>query len=192
MGKVEQAVETQLKNIQAKTGKTLEQLADLVRASGLEKHGEIRDFLKGELGLGFGDANAVAHACRKGEGGGPDAPAAAPEAAPSSGDLYTGPKAALRPIHDSLIEAVESFGPFEISPKKGYWSLRRKKQFAMVGPATQNRVEVGINAKGLAAAERLAEVPAGGMCQYKVRLGDVLEVDEELIGWLRQAYDAAG
>jgi hypothetical protein len=191
MGKVEDAVETQRKNIQAKTGKTLGQLADFVRQSGLVKHGEIRDLLKRELGLGHGDANAVAHACRRlEEGGAAQATPAAPNAA--ADELYAGPKAALRPIHDSLMEAIESFGPFEISPKKGYWSLRRKKQFAMIGPATQARVEVGLNLKGVPSTERLVELPAGGMCQYKVKLTDALEVDEELIGWLRQAYDAAG
>ena len=40
---VDKAIETQLKNIQAKTGKTLEQLATLLRKSGLTKHGELRD-----------------------------------------------------------------------------------------------------------------------------------------------------
>jgi hypothetical protein len=30
------------------------------------------------------------------------------------------------------------------------------------------------------------------MCQYKVKLTGPSEVDAELIGWIRQAYDAAG
>jgi hypothetical protein len=30
------------------------------------------------------------------------------------------------------------------------------------------------------------------MCQYTVRLGAPGEVDAELIGWLRHAYDGAG
>jgi hypothetical protein len=88
--------------------------------------------------------------------------------------------------------AVGEFGEFEIAPKKGYLSLRRKKQFAMVGPATKTQVEVGINAKGLPAGGRLAAVAPGGMCQYKVRLASPREVDSELAGWLRVAYDAAG
>jgi hypothetical protein len=37
----------------------------------------------------------------------------------------------------------------------------------------------------------LAEKP-GGMCQYKVKVTGVSEVDAELTGWIRQAYDAAG
>jgi hypothetical protein len=88
--------------------------------------------------------------------------------------------------------AVGQFGDFEIAPKKEYVSLRRAKQFAMVGPATQTRVEVGLNMKGVEPTDRLMAMPAGGMCQYKVNLTTAAEVDQELIGWIRRAYDAAG
>ena len=87
---------------------------------------------------------------------------------------------------------IDKFGAFEIAPKKGYVSLRRKKQFAMIGPTTQSRVEVGLNMKGLDPTSRLSTMPAGGMCNYTVKLKDVTEVDAELIGWLRQAFDSSG
>ena len=106
--------------------------------------------------------------------------------------IYAGPKAALRPIHDALLAAMRAFGGFEEAPKKGYVSYRRKKQFAMIGPATKTQVEVGLNAKGLPAGERLQALPAGQKYNYKVRLGDAEEVNAELLGWLRAAYDSAG
>lgn len=98
----------------------------------------------------------------------------------------------MRPIHDQVMDAVQAFGEFEIAPKKAYLSLRRKKQFAMVGPATNTRVEVGLNMKGVPGTDRLLEQPAGGMCQYKVKLTSADEVDEALVGWMRQAYDQSG
>ena len=66
MSSVDQAYETQLKNIQSKTGKTLDQLYAVIQKSGLAKHGEIRDRLKRDLGLGHGDANTLTttHASR--------------------------------------------------------------------------------------------------------------------------------
>ena len=106
-------------------------------------------------------------------------------------EIYAGPKAALRPIHDRLMAAIEKFGAFEIAPKKGYVSLRRRKQFAMIGPATITQVEVGLNMKDVPAAGRLQAVPPGRMCQYKVRLAGAREVDAELVAWLRRAYDSA-
>jgi hypothetical protein len=87
--------------------------------------------------------------------------------------------------------AITTFGPFAIAPKKGYISLRGRKQFAMIGPATNTQIEVGLNMKGVKGTGRLLEQKPGGMCQYKVRLGDRAEVDKELIGWIRQAYDSA-
>jgi hypothetical protein len=189
MSVVQKAYETQLKNIQTKTGKTLDELAEIMLASGLTKHSEIREMFKRDLGLGHGDANTLVHVLVN-----PDGVRAAQGADTEAvlAEIYTGPKAALRPIHDALMHAIVDFGDFEVAPKKGYVSLRRQKQFAMIGPATKGQVEVGLNVKGLPAAERLMVVPAGGMCNYKIRLADPAEVDAELVTWLRQAYDSAG
>ena len=87
---------------------------------------------------------------------------------------------------------IDEFGEYETSPKKAYLSLRRKKQFAMLGPATNTRVELGLNIKSLPANERLVEQAAGGMCNYKVKLTDVNEVNAELLKWVRTAFGAAG
>jgi hypothetical protein len=87
---------------------------------------------------------------------------------------------------------IASFGAFEIAPKKGYLSLRRKKQFAMIGPATNTRVDVGLNMKGLDATARLIALPSGSMCNYNVKVIDAAEVDAELIAWVKRAYDNAG
>ena len=87
---------------------------------------------------------------------------------------------------------IQKFGEFDISPKKTYLSLRRKKQFAMVGPGTKGRLEVGLNMKDVPATARLIEQSPGGMCQYKVWLTDENEVNDELMEWLRIAYDSAG
>lgn len=190
MSNVEQAYATQITNIQKKTGKSQEQLTALVKNSGLSKHGEIRTMLMEHLGLGYGDANTLVHFVLKSDG-----ERAAKEQGLSNEDvlneIYTGQKAALRPIHEKLMEAINQFGEFEIAPKKGYVSLRRKKQFVMLGPATNTRFELGINHKDLSGDERLLAQPAGSMCNYKVKLTDAGQVDETIIAWVRQAFDAS-
>lgn len=186
MNVVDKALQTQITNIQERTGKSLDELFAVLRASGLEKHGQLRDTLEADLGMGHGDANTVVHLFRQ-----QAAPAPSSGADPLDG-IYAGSKADLRPIHEAIVERVATFGTFEVAPKKAYVSLRRKKQFAMVGPATKTQVEVGLNMKDVAGTDRLVEQKPGGMCQYKVRLSDPAEVDEELLGWLRTAYDRAG
>ncbi len=191
MSSLDQAVQTQIENIQKKTGKSLAQLAEIAQKSGLVKHGELREMFKREVGLGHGDANALVHAILQSDG------TRAAEAKGLSGDsvldeIYAGPRAALRPIHEKLMDAISKLGEFETLPKKNYVSLRRKKQFAMLGPTTNTRVELGLNIKDLTVTDRLLEQPKGSMCNYIVRITDVSQVDEQIIAWVRLAYESAG
>ena len=189
MSSLDKAIQTQLDNIQKKTGKSLEELAAIVRKSGLTKHGEIRDYLKRELGLGHGDANTLVHTIlqsdgqRAAEGKSEDA---------LLDEIYAGAKAHMRPIHERLMKEISEFGELEVVPKKGYVSLRRKKQFVMIGPKTNTRFEVGINARDLKKNPRLLEQPKGSMCNYIVNVTDIREVDSELVAWIKSAYEGAG
>lgn len=191
MADLEKALATQLANIEKRTGRSLAQLTEIVKTSGLAKHGEIRDMLKRELGLGHGDANTLVHYALKS-----DTASAVAESGATVEEMvagyYGGAKAALRPIHDAIMAAIGGFGPFEIAPKKTYLSLRRKKQFAMVGPATNSRIEVGLNLKSPPAATRLIENPPKSMCTHKVKIESAGDVDAELIAWIKRAFDEAG
>ena len=178
----EEQLQTMIANLEADSGKPLSWWLDVVDQSGLAKHGEKVAYLKSKHGLGHGYANAVvALAKQRSEG------------VAGSDDLveaqYRG-KEQLRPIHDAIIAAVTDFGDdVEVAPKKSSVSLRRSKQFGLIEPATKTRVDIGINLKGDEPTERL--LAAGGMCTHKVRVSDVAEVDDELIGWLREAYERA-
>jgi len=191
MSSIERAYATQLANIQKKTGKSMEELTKLILSSGLTKHGEIRRMLMEKLGLGYGDSNSLVHLALKTDG-----QTAAQEKGLTTDqvldEIYTGPKASLRPIHEKLMSAIAQFGEFEIVPKKGYVSLRRKRQFAMLGPATNTRFELGINLKNMEADKRLIVQPAGSMCNYVVRLADATQVDDTVLSWVSRAYEAAG
>jgi hypothetical protein len=188
MSSLDQAFQTQLNNIQKKTGKTMAELDAIAQKSGLTKHGELREMFMKKLGLGHGDANSLVHAILQSDG------QRAAEGKSSDAvldEIYSGPKAAFRPIHEKLMNQINKFGEFEIVPKKGYVSLRRKKQFAMIGPKTNTRFEVGINAKDLKKNARLLEQPKGGMCNYIVNVTDAKEVDSELIAWIKSAFEGA-
>jgi hypothetical protein len=185
---------TQLRNIQTRTGRSIQSLHADVLSTGLVKVGERRSWLMERFKLGYGDANAVAltidHLPKE------LAIDATPSLEQSEGDpldtIYSGTKAHLRTLHDGVIAVVSKLGSFEQTPKKGYISLRRKKQFAMVGPATKDTIEIGLNAKNLPISARLKSVPSGGMCQAKTRITSLKEIDASLVDWIKQAFDAAG
>lgn len=181
------ATRTMIDNLPDKTGKSLEQWHKLLSKQRFEKHGEIVKWLKSEHGVGHGFANLIAHMHRDASSGGQA----------SEDDLvdaqYKGAKADLRPIYEALVKKVAAFGKdVEVSPKKTYVSLRRSKQFALIQPSTKDRVDVGINLKGSKASGRLeASGSFNAMVSHRVRVTSKSDVDAELVGWLRKAYDAS-
>lgn len=182
MAKVDDAVQSQARNIEQATGRSMDEWVALVTASGKERHSDIVAWLKTEHGFSHGNANLVALAAKRGTvtGGGDELVDA----------MYAGAKAPLRPLHDRVIELVQGFGPdVELAPKQAYVSLRRSKQFGTVGPGPGGRLEIGLNLKGEEAAGRLE--PASGMCTHRVRLASLEELDADVTGWLREAYDRA-
>jgi len=56
------------------------------------------------------------------------------------GPRVAGRTATLRVLHERLSAAIDTLGAHEKAPKKTYVSLRRKKQFAMLGPSTFSRI----------------------------------------------------
>ena len=189
MSSLDQAVQTHLDNIQKKTGKSLEEMAVIVKKSGYSKHAEIREMLMRKQGLSYGDANAVVHAVLHSDG---KRLAENKNLEEVVDGMYSGARTVMRPIHEALMAEVSKLGEFEIEPKKGYLSLRRKKQFVMIGPVTGKRLELGLNIKDLPPAKRLLEQPRGSMCNYIVKLTDASQVDAELGAWLKFAYEDAG
>ncbi len=180
----EEMAAAMIANMGANTGKTLEQWLVIAGKSGLSKHGQIVKHLKSEHGMTHGYANMVAHKAKEPETSQPVDLVAA---------QYSGPKASLRPIYDALMAVVHELGSdVEVSPKKAYVSLRRNKQFALVQPSTKTRVDVGINLKGMETQGRLeASGSFNAMVSHRVRLTSVDQVDAEVMGWLRTAYEKA-
>ncbi|HSL93084.1 MAG TPA: DUF5655 domain-containing protein [Bacillota bacterium] len=168
------------------TGKGSDEIREMITTSGLTKHGEIRTYLLEKLPLGYGDANTLVHYLRKSDSA---SLAEGKTLEQLVDEIYDEKKATLRPIHDAVMDRLRDMGVFEILPKKGYLSLKRKRQFAMIGPKTNTRVEIGINSKTLTGGGRLIEQPKGSMCNFVVKVSDPGEVDEELMAWLKQAYD---
>ena len=176
-------LQTMIANMPEKTGKSLEEWIQILGMQSFTKHSEALNFLKKEYGVTHGFANTIVHLAKSDEKPEEDLVVA----------QFQG-KEEMRLVYDQLIAAVQSFGSdVEIAPKKAYVSIRRKKQFAIFQPTTKIRFDVGINLKGEPATDRL-EVSGSfnAMVSHRVRLASDAEVDNQLIAWLRQAYELAG
>jgi hypothetical protein len=177
MTKLDEALQSQMRNIEQATGRSMAEWITTVHASGLERHSQILTWLKDVHGFTHGNANLVAMRARNG----------APNGDALVDAMYSGSRATIRPLHDRVIELAGSFGTdVEFAPKKAYVSLRRSKQFGTVGPGPKGHLEIGLNLSGEEPGARLQA--AGGMCTHRVRLSSEDELDDELVGWLRSAY----
>jgi len=182
---VEQGLQSQVRNIEATYGRSIDEWVRLIETSGLRRHGQIVAMLKDEHGLSHGAANRVALVAL-------DRMAAKPAAADPVDDLYRDRPAEIRAIHDRIMTVIEGLGSdVEIAPKKGYLSLRRRVQFAMLKPAAKH-VDLGLVLHGTATTDRFENAASfNALFTHRVRVASVDAVDSELKSWLKHAYDQA-
>jgi predicted transport protein len=105
---------------------------------------------------------------------------------------YSGGKGALRPVYERLYAIVTGFGDdVEIGVRNTYVAFSRGRQFALVRPASRH-LDVGLKLRDVPPGGRLetAHNVGSGSMTHKVTVSSLDEVDDELVGWLRQAYDA--
>jgi uncharacterized protein DUF5655/uncharacterized protein DUF4287 len=175
-----EGIQAQLRNIEKTYGRTIDQLVADVSGSGLTRHAEVVAMLKQRYGMAHGAAHRVSLVARDRltEPGGQTAPAA---------------PASLQTAYEEVMRTVGGLGDdIERAPKKGYLSLRRRKQFAMLQPGAR-WVNVGLILPGVEPAGRLEPAARwNALFTHRVRIASAAEVDDELRAWLRDAYLAAG
>jgi hypothetical protein len=175
---VDEGIQSQLRNIEKTYGRTIDELVAIVVVSKLVKHTEVVAMLKQRYGMAHGAAHRVSLVARS------------RAAEPSSG-VGGGLAPALKEVHARLLDRVTSLGnDIEQAPKKGYVSLRRRKQFAMLQPGAR-WINLGLVLPLHPAAGRL-ELAASwnALFTHRVRVATVAEIDKELESWLHAAYVA--
>jgi hypothetical protein len=192
MATVDDALRAQVRNIEATYGRTMADWAAVISSSALTKHAEIVAMLKAEHGLRHAAAHRVSLVVR----GGPR-PVLDPAGKTDDVnglDWLFGPRSrGLQPIGERIIEAVRGFGGgIDLAAKKGYVSIRRRKQFAMLKPGARE-LNVGLVLEGARTTSRLESAATfNALFTHRVRLRRIEEVDALLVRWMRAAYDAAG
>lgn len=179
---MEQALKTMIDNMPEKTGKSLTQWKALLKTKSFAKHMEAVNFLKKEHKVTHGFANTIVTLSKEKDQTSEDLVS----------DQYKG-KETLFPIYQRLIQVTTHFGEDVIvTPKKTSVSIIRKKQFALIKPATKTRIDLGLKLKDIPMTERLeGSGPFGSMCTHRVRLESIDAIDDQLIEWLQEAYNKA-
>jgi predicted transport protein len=177
-----------VRNLPEKTGRSIHQWAEQVRSkapAGSRK--ERIAWLQREHSLGHGQASMIVDWV--------DRPEVfdEPDAETLVASMLSG-KELIHPIFTRLSSVIEELGDDVGSePRQTYVAFSRGRQFALLQPSTPTRLDVGLVLPGAEDTERLR--PAGsfgsGRTTHRVSLAHEDEIDAELTGWLRDAYDGA-
>jgi predicted transport protein len=177
------------RNLPAKTGRTFQQWVDLVKKAGLATRPERVQWLKSKHQLGAVTANFIAAEAE----GRSIIDAYADESALLE-TMYSGEKAALRPIYEELARAARELGKdVDLTVCKTYVGIRKGRQFAMIKPATRTRVDLGLVLPEAKPAGRLLNAGSIGneRMTHRIEIASKKEIDAELRRWLRAAYERA-
>lgn len=172
-------------NLLKNTGKRLNEWIEIAKANKKGKHSEHVKWLKDHYDLGLFFADLIVH-----KANGTDAGSFSYE------DLikqqYKG-KEGLKPIYDSLLQNILALGSdVEVAPKKAYVSLRRKKQFACLRPATKTRFEIELILKGQQEEGVLEAIAGtGAMCTHRIKIESETQLNNEVYQWIKTAYEKA-
>jgi len=182
----EQMRQAIISNLPTKTGHDLAYWVEMLEKEGPATPEERILWLKERQGLGHWQAHTIVYEAEKPEGYRP----------PSDEELvaaqFTGDKASLKPIYELLVGAARDLGDdISIEPRKTYVSLNRQRQFAIIQASTPIRVDLGLALPGYKPLGRLREAGSLGSQRttHKVSLTRPDEVDEEVIAWLKTAYE---
>jgi predicted transport protein len=110
--------------------------------------------------------------------------------------MYGGAKEHLRPVFDRLYEEALKLGEdVELAVCKTQASFRRAYQFAIVRPTNKTMVDLSLalpkDTEPTAILHRDPTRDADDRAQWRIRLGDVKDVNTEVRKWLKAAYKYA-
>ena len=188
-------LEAIVRNLKAKTGKSLEEWTALLKKQGPATVPEQKAWLKDRYGLGGSTVGVIVDHAR-GADEELNAEAYLKNAPVYVDELFSGARANLRPICDELLVLATSFGnDVKLSPCKTFVPLYRNHVFGQIKPTTQTRVDLGLALGDAKTSKRL--IDTGGLAKKdritrRIELTSVGDIDAEVKKWLKAAYDRDG
>jgi len=181
--------------LKQKTGRSLEEWLRLIKKSGPKDEQARREWLKTEHGLGTNSAWWLAErADGKGtEMGNSDAYLEAAEGYVEK--MFSGGKANLRPIYDSLLNAGLKIGKdVKACPCQTIVPFYRNHVFAQIKPTTTKRIDIGFALGDMKIPAKSRLIDTGGFAKkdritHRIEITSPKDIDNEVKHWLRVAYD---
>ncbi|HVI72578.1 MAG TPA: DUF5655 domain-containing protein [Pyrinomonadaceae bacterium] len=179
--------------LKQKTGRTLEEWLAHIKKAGPKAETARREWLKKEYGLGTNTAWWLAERAEgKGEEtGDPELYLKAAEGYVE--EMFSGGKAGLRPIYDTLLKlGLKTGKEAKACPCQTIVPLYRNHVFAQIKPTTQTRIDMGFALGDMKPTGRL--IDTGGFAKkdritHRIPITSLDDIDDEVKHWLKVAYD---
>ena len=185
-------IQNAIASLPEKTGRSLDEWIAFVQKHGPKSEAARRDWLKKEQKLGTNYASWIAE-CAEGKGENRDPDQYLEIAERYVEDMFTGGKAALRPIYDALLKVGLSAGKdVKACPCKTIVPLYRNHVIAQIKPATRTRIDFGLALGATKAPKRLIDTGGyekGDRITHRIEVTSPADIDEELKRWLKKAYE---
>lgn len=109
---------------------------------------------------------------------------------PSVNEHFVGKTGEVRAIYEQLVAMAEAFGPVEQDPKKTSIHLNRQTAFAGVA-VRKAHIVLTIKSDRPIKSPRVfkSEQTSAKRFHHEIKLSAIEEMDAELQGWLKAAYD---
>ncbi len=181
-------------DLQAKSGRSLEQWMEFIEDEGPKTVAARRAWLKDVHKIGGNTAAWMAQRS-VGETGTFDE---TPEGYLQAAEIYVekmfaGKKASLKPIYDALLDLGLSVAKdVKACPCQTIVPLYRNHVFAQIKPTTNTRIDMGFALKDTKAKGRL--IDTGGFAKkdritHRIPIASPDDIDAEVKRWLKIAYD---
>lgn len=165
-----------------RTGEAVESWNRRIAATGLHDANSLRNWLEEQGVTGY----ARAHLIRERFG----YPDFLTTSATALIDAQYADRTSLRPIYERLVDACTLLGDPTVQARKTYVSLLTpRRTFARIQPTTRSRLDLGLRLEGRVPSGRLRLSRIHPTMPLQVGLSDMTDVDEDVLEWLRLAYE---
>ena len=177
-----------------KTGRSLEQWVSVVKMSPHAANKDRIAWLKKRHKLGTRSAGWIVERAAAGlSWAAGDAKAYLRDAERYVEDMFSGPKAALRPLYNQLLALAFQVGKdVKASPATTIVPLYRNHVFAQIKPTTNTRIDLGLALGDTNTPKRLLStggLEKGDRITHRIPVSSAKDIDTELRHWLAIAYE---
>jgi hypothetical protein len=115
-------------------------------------------------------------------------------------DEFLGDRMLARAVYERVHVMVRTFGDVEVGTSKSQIAFRRRRGFAflwlpgmyLAKPQAQVVLSIALDRKLTSPRFKEISHPARHVWQHHLEIHDIADVNDEVEGWLRAAYGAAG